>query len=236
MAAGSDHVQRRFGSDQSWQALRAAAAGNDADQHLGQSDLRVGDGDAVVAGHGVLQPAAEGIAVDRRDDGLLHIVEQIVAAPLRWWARFVEAADVGAGDEAAPRADHDERLHVRIGVALLERLDDAFRHAWAKRVDRRVVDRDDADPVLDIVAYDWLVIHGASSRFYVRCVRRGASARLKPPLRRPVASDTTRRHRAASRTWRGACSSGQRPARRSCPCRRGAGSPVRRRSARTGRF
>ena len=40
VAAGDDHVQRRLRAGQARQALRAAAAGQDADQHLRQPDLR----------------------------------------------------------------------------------------------------------------------------------------------------------------------------------------------------
>ena len=70
VAAGDDHLQRRLRADQARQALRAAAARQDADQHLGQPDLGARHGDAVVAGERILQPAAERIAVDRGDHRL----------------------------------------------------------------------------------------------------------------------------------------------------------------------
>src|SRR5205809_2843631 len=60
-----DHEPRAPGSDGAWQALGAAAAGQDADAHLGQADLRVLGRDADVARKGDLQPATHTEAVDR---------------------------------------------------------------------------------------------------------------------------------------------------------------------------
>src|SRR6267378_235993 len=52
-----DHEPRAPGSDGAWQALRAAAAREDADAHLGQADLRVLSRDADIARQRDLQPA-----------------------------------------------------------------------------------------------------------------------------------------------------------------------------------
>ena len=51
--------------------------------------------------------------------------------------------DVGAGDEAPPGADQHEGFDGGVGIAALQAGDDAFRHAGAQRIDRRVVDGDD---------------------------------------------------------------------------------------------
>ena len=80
MAAGDDHVHGCLRADQARQALRAATAGQDADQYLGQADLRAFGGDSVMAGEGDFQPAAECVAVDRGDDGFAAGVEDIVDA------------------------------------------------------------------------------------------------------------------------------------------------------------
>ena len=62
-------------------------------------------------------------------------------------AAGAEGADVGAGDKAPSGADQHHRPDRRIGVAAFDILDDALGHARRERVDRRVVDLDDADPV-----------------------------------------------------------------------------------------
>ncbi len=103
-------------TDQARQALRAAAARQDADQHFGQADLGARHGDAVVAGERVLEPAAERVAVDRRDDRLLALrpARRPDARRCRAAGALAELADVRAGDEAAARADQHHRLDVRI--------------------------------------------------------------------------------------------------------------------------
>ena len=58
-----------------------------------------------------------------------------------------ELADVGTGDKASPGADQYHRLDRGIGIAALDILDDALGYAGRERVDRRVVDSDDTDPV-----------------------------------------------------------------------------------------
>ncbi len=58
-----------------------------------------------------------------------------------------KGANVGAGDKAAARADQYHRLDRRVGIAALDTLDDALGHARRQRVDRRVVNGDDTDPV-----------------------------------------------------------------------------------------
>jgi hypothetical protein len=96
-----------------------------------------------------LQPAAQGIAVDRCNDRLGTSIEDLVRTPARDRRRAVgaELADVGAGDEAAPGADQHHRLDRRVGVAALDMLDDALGHPRAQRIDGRVVNCDDPDPI-----------------------------------------------------------------------------------------
>ena len=99
-------------------------------------------------GEGDLQPAAQSIAVNRRDHGFGARIEHLVGALSRnrRWAPGAELADVGAGDKAPSGADQHHRLDRGVGIAALDILDDALGHARAQRVDRRVVDGDDADP------------------------------------------------------------------------------------------
>ena len=147
VAAGDDHVERRFRADQPRQALRAAGAGQDADLHLGQTDLGARHRDPVMAGERGFEPAAQRIAMDRGDHRLVALVHHVVvaAAGRRRRRPPAELADIGAGDKAASGADQHHRLDRWVGVALVERRDDALRHARRQRVDRRVVDRDDPD-------------------------------------------------------------------------------------------
>ena len=131
VTAGDDHLQRRLRADQPRQPLGAAATRQDADQHFGQADLGGRNGDAVMAGQRVLQAAAERVAVDRGDDRLRAVRPSRRRCARRSAAAcgLAEPADVGAGDEAAAVADQHHRLDGRIGVALFERIDDAFGHA-----------------------------------------------------------------------------------------------------------
>src|SRR5215469_9492464 len=100
-------------------------------------------------GESDLQPATERVAVDRRDDRLAAGVEDLMgpATLYRRRAARAEGADVGAGDKAPASAYQHHRLDRRVGVAALDILDDPLGHAGRERVDRRVVDRDDANPV-----------------------------------------------------------------------------------------
>ncbi len=146
MASRGDQLHRRFGSDQARQALGAAGAGQDADLHFGETHLGARHGDAVMAGERHLEPAAERIAMDRRDHRFRAVVEHVVGAPAGWrGGRPAELADVGAGDKAAAGADQHHGLDRWVGIAAVDRTDDALRHAGRQRVDRRVVDRDDTN-------------------------------------------------------------------------------------------
>ena len=75
VTASDDHVQRRLRADKPGQPLRAAAAWQDADKDLRQSDLRAGQREAVVAGHRHFEAAAEGCAVNGDDHGLLAVFD-----------------------------------------------------------------------------------------------------------------------------------------------------------------
>ena len=97
--------------------------------------------------------------MDRRDHRFRAVVEHIIGPPSgrRRQRAPAELADIGAGDKAAPGADHHHRLDRRVGIALVDGRDDALRHARRQRVDRRVVDRDNPDPV-DVLETDQLAL------------------------------------------------------------------------------
>ena len=161
MAARDDHVERRLRPDQPRQSLGPGAAREDADQHLRQPDLGARHGDAIVGGERQFEPAAQRIAVDCRDHRFLAGVEDLMRAATVDRRRPVgaEGADVGAGDKAAAGADQHHRADRRVGIAALDALDDALGHARRQRVDRRVVDRDDPDPVNILKAYQGVFGH-----------------------------------------------------------------------------
>ncbi len=102
------HGGHRTGQPQ--HAHRAVQAGDDAELHLGQAEPRalLAVGDAIMAGHGELQSAAEAIAVDGRDrryGQALDAVEHLRHLPanrldIGLARELIEFADVGAGDKA----------------------------------------------------------------------------------------------------------------------------------------
>ena len=59
------------------QALRAAGAGDQAELHFGQRDLRRAVGDAVMAAERELEAAAQRGAVDRGDDRLVERLDVV---------------------------------------------------------------------------------------------------------------------------------------------------------------
>ena len=67
------------------------------------------------------QAAAQRVTMDRRDDRFGAGIQNIVGAltDRRALAAGAEAADVGAGDEAAAIAHQHHRLDRRIGVRLV---------------------------------------------------------------------------------------------------------------------
>ena len=92
LPAGDHHLLGPAGTDQARQALRAAAAGDDAEQDLGLAEHGPLAGDAVVARQRQLAPAAEGVAGDGGDDEPRDRGDGV--------ERVVEAG----GDRGAPRS------------------------------------------------------------------------------------------------------------------------------------
>jgi hypothetical protein len=151
--AGQHHLHGGAHPRDTHAANRAAEARVDAELHLRepQREGLAGDADAIAAGEGQLEAAAEGKAVNGRDtragepgqaiEDLLTAMDELVAAGGVRDAR--EFLDVGAGDEAALLGgDHDHparpiplerseqpvelgehaaREHVRRGAGLVDR-------------------------------------------------------------------------------------------------------------------
>jgi hypothetical protein len=118
-AAVQDDVERRRQPDETRQPLRAAPAGQDAEPHLGKTDLdaRLIGRDAVMTCQRQLGAAAEAGAADRRHDRKRQRLErgEQPLPPARGLLGVLEGSqpadlvDVGPGDELlGPGARHDE--------------------------------------------------------------------------------------------------------------------------------
>ena len=162
LAVGA-HLDRQRHAGEPRQPLGAARAGDDAEEHFRLSDLRVLDGDAVVAGHGNLEPSTERLAVDGGDERLARVFEtaeqgvRARGARHRLVARLqrLEDVDVGARDEGVARPDQDDRVYGGIVVRACDALIDSLPDAGSKGVDRRVVDRQNGDAVDDFVVHEF---------------------------------------------------------------------------------
>ena len=152
-AAGVDRlaedaqIEGGLEANQPRQALGAAGARDQAELHFGLAEARVGVGDAIVAGEGQLETAAEGGAVKRHDDGLgrvLDLIEERIEVDHRALAGndAPEFLDVGAGDESAARAGDDNGVDSSVGLGGAHGFYDAFGDAGRERVDGRVIDGD----------------------------------------------------------------------------------------------
>ena len=158
--AACDQVERALHPDQTRQALRAVGAGEQAQLHLRQAELRSGNRAAKMTGKRQLQPAAQREAVDRRDDRLGHGVEvpgehrQRREPHRRWLAKL---RDVRAAGEGPPAAQEQEGPDRRVVFALLDRVQDSLQHTFAdaERVHRRVVQGDHAQVALDGISHDF---------------------------------------------------------------------------------
>ncbi len=144
--AGQDHGQRLLYADEARQALRAAGARDEAELDLRQAGARSRRGEAEMATERNLETAAEWRAVQRRDHRLAYRLDRRDHVPCARRLRpLAELADVGARDEGTARAGDHDGFHARIGLGLVERRDQADPHGVPQGIDRRVVDRDDAD-------------------------------------------------------------------------------------------
>ena len=124
-------------ADEAGQALRAAGAGNDAELDLRQSDLRRRDGDAVVRRQRDFKAAAERRPVQRRDNRLLRVLDEVQYPGKEGrGVRLAELGDVGACDEGASGADEDGCAGGRVGLRLLDAELQALADGLRQRVDR----------------------------------------------------------------------------------------------------
>ncbi len=152
--AGQDRVHRRLRADQSRQALRAAAARQQADLDFRQAYRRARRRDAIVAGEREFESAAECGAVDRGDDRFRALFDVSAGRPLRLFigtGRLAEVADVGAGDERATLPGDDDRFDRVVAQRRFEVFRQVEPDAAAKGIDRRIVDGQQRDAIANFV-------------------------------------------------------------------------------------
>src|ERR1700674_1331433 len=104
--AGQNELQGATLADETWQALRSAAARNESERDFGLAELRTVRRDPDRARHRRLTATAERETIDGRDDRLPQILDDIEhllskTAGLFCFVRrdMRELADIGAGDE-----------------------------------------------------------------------------------------------------------------------------------------
>ena len=140
--------------------MRAACAWNDAQKHFGLADPGIASGHAEVARLCDLEAASERVAVNGGDERLVRVLDPFQQrmgarrSRQRILARLqdVEDLDVGAGNERRSGANQHDGFCGSVGVRTCHRLLDLFPHGRAQRIDGRVVDGDDRDTIVDVVA------------------------------------------------------------------------------------
>lgn len=73
--AGEHELERDAAAYETRQPLRSAISGENAESYLWLAEARRIGSDAYCAGHGKLAAAAEGVAVEHRDDGLGELLD-----------------------------------------------------------------------------------------------------------------------------------------------------------------
>jgi len=157
------HLDRFGDAGEARQALRTSRSRNEAEFHFRLSDLRAGDGDAIVARHGHFQAAAEGGAVNRHYHGLGAVFyfqqkrEQAGAGLCLARSHFCEFFYVSARDKSAAAPNHHRCAYGPIFIDLIDGCGNSFRHAGADGIHRRIIYGDDGNAAvfreLDQVAH-----------------------------------------------------------------------------------
>ena len=155
--ARQDEFKRLFRTDKTGQALRAAAARENAQINFGQPHSCGGNCHTKVAAKRNLQPAAKRRAMNGRDDGLGRGFQRCDDLLQNGFAlRLAKFGDVGAREEGAAYTSHHDGLDAIVGDQLAERIVNALPHSMAERVDGRIVGQDDAN-VTSYLDRDFLV-------------------------------------------------------------------------------
>ena len=167
-------------ADGAREALRPARAGQHAQTHLGQPHLaRAPARDAEVGGERDLQPAADAVAVDGRDDELRRLLQARqrlvgVEAEVVFEGRrhLRQHRDVGArAEELLARAGDDDDVDGLVHPRAQDGRVELLHHLVRVGVRGRVVEREDGQPFGRLVADErarvgaWRSRRGLSFRF-----------------------------------------------------------------------
>src|SRR6266496_2037724 len=126
--SGQDELQRATLADETRQALCSAAARNESERDFGLAELRTVRRDPDRARHRRLTATAERETIDRRDDRLSQIFDDIENLLSKTAGLFClercdmrELADIGAGDEClVARARQNDTANRRVVSRVLE--------------------------------------------------------------------------------------------------------------------
>lgn len=151
--------------------MRAARAGQEANGGFWQRHLRLGFGNAQIAGQRHFQAAAHGVAVDGGNRHAAKIGEGFkrLAKQPRHFARHRRVAvgkhiQVGAGREKlAALASEHQRVDVAVGVQFVHQLDQAVQAVGVPGVGRWVADGDQRGVLLNVQQQVGVVCHRMSS-------------------------------------------------------------------------
>jgi hypothetical protein len=150
--AAQNHLQRRPEPHQSRQTLGAAGAGHEAELGLRKAEARVRAGDPIVAAERQLAAAAQGNTVDRRDDRFAGDLDGFDKRRNRRFPvaiGFVELVDIRAAAKAAPASGQHHRRHIVPRAERRHLLVQHLSQRRGQRVDRRIVEKQHGNAVLD---------------------------------------------------------------------------------------
>ncbi len=161
LPAGEDEVESVGHADQARQALGAAEAGEEAELHLGEAELRlrVLGRDAALAGQGELEATAEAGAMDRGDGGERQgdeALHQLVAAPqhgvdVRRVDQRQQLLEIGPGHEAVGLAGVEDEPLRALALDAVDLGFEPLEEAGREGVDllSGIVQAQPGDPILE---------------------------------------------------------------------------------------
>jgi len=138
------HAQCQFDPGQSRQPLRTARSRDQTELHLRLTHLRVRCRHAVVAGHRGLEAAAQRRAMNRGDHRFRAVLDVVQQWIQRRQGQFQKLANIGARDKGSPGTHEHYGTNLTVAFQSFHGLLQLQRNRSAQRVDRRVVDREDA--------------------------------------------------------------------------------------------
>ncbi len=158
LSPGEHELLRPGGADEAGQPLGSSCAGDDAEEDLRLTELRLVRGDPQVTGEGQLAATAEGEARDRRHghprdlgDGIERRAEQ--PADLGCLGRAPELGDVGPGCEHPIAAGHDHGTRWVVGQLECGPVE-LSQHLLGERVDLGMIEAEGGNAVIAALDVD----------------------------------------------------------------------------------